>query len=111
MRADSADMGHLPRPRFVAIGVGGERTHRANVDAHATLFAIQLVLIVGSDDGTGIAKLNAQRGDIHPFTADAYAAIAENAAWTIEEDNRGPLLLVAMVLDFDELGAAGPVFE
>ncbi len=39
------------------------------------------------------------------------AAIAEDAARTIEENDRGPLLLLAMVLDLDELRAACPVLE
>ncbi len=39
MRADGADVFHLPRPRLVTIRPAGERTHRADVDAHAALVA------------------------------------------------------------------------
>ena len=50
MRADGADVLHLPRPRLVAISAGGERADRADVDAHAALFALQMVFFIGRDD-------------------------------------------------------------
>ena len=42
MRADGGDVIHLPGARLVAIAAAGERTHRADVDAHAALLAVQL---------------------------------------------------------------------
>ena len=43
MRADGADVIHLPGTRLVTIGADGERADRAYVDAHAALFALQMI--------------------------------------------------------------------
>src|SRR6267154_189498 len=58
VRADAADVLHLPRPRLVAIRAGGERTHRADVDAHPALFALQMILFIRSDNRTHAAVLH-----------------------------------------------------
>ena len=41
--ADGGDVIHLPGAGFVAIAAAGERAHGANVDAHAALFAVELL--------------------------------------------------------------------
>ena len=41
MRADGRDVVHLPWPGLVTIAAAGQRAHRANVDAHAALLAVQ----------------------------------------------------------------------
>ncbi len=41
MRANGRDMVHLPGPGFIAIRAAGQRAHRADVDAHAALFAVE----------------------------------------------------------------------
>src|SRR3974390_1218942 len=51
MRADGAKVLHLPRPCLVAVSAGGERADRADVDAHAALFALQMLLLVRCNDG------------------------------------------------------------
>src|SRR5581483_4471024 len=49
MRADGANMFHLPGARLIAIDAAGERAHRANVDAGAALVAFQVVVMVRHD--------------------------------------------------------------
>ena len=55
--------------------------------------------------------LDAQRPDVHAFAADANAAITQDAAWTVEEDHGRPLLLLAMILQVDELRFGSAVLE
>jgi hypothetical protein len=57
------------------------------------------------------AIVDAKRPDVHAFAAHADAAITEDAARAIVKDGRRPLLLVAMVLDLDELAFACAVLE
>src|SRR5579872_1009463 len=59
VRADRAHVLHLPGPRLVAIRAGGERPHRANVDAHAALFAFQVIFFIRRDQRTHTAVLHA----------------------------------------------------
>src|SRR5579875_3150056 len=75
--ADGGDVVHLPWPRLVPIGTGGERADRADVDAHAALFALEVVRLVGRDHRTRAAILNAQRPYVHAFAAHPHAAVAE----------------------------------
>ena len=70
--ADRADMLHLPRTRFVPIRARCERAHRADVDAHAALFALQMILFIGCDDGTHAAILYAERPHVLPATIAAH---------------------------------------
>src|ERR1700751_5781983 len=49
MRADSADVLHLPRTGLVAICAGSQGTDGANVDTHAAFFALEMVFLVGSN--------------------------------------------------------------
>ena len=48
MGADGRDVVHLPRARLVAIAAAGERAHRADIDAHAALLAVEVVAAVRS---------------------------------------------------------------
>src|SRR5260221_540142 len=96
--ADGAYMFHLPRARLVAIRAGGECAHGTDVDAHAALFALQMVFFIRGDQRTHAAVLHAQGPDVHALAANAHAAITENAARPVKEDYRRPLLLVFMVL-------------
>ena len=66
---------------------------------------------IGGDDGGGAAVLDAEREDVHAFAAHAHAAIAEDAAGPVEEDDGGPLLLFAVVLGFGVEGFCGAVLE
>src|SRR5579884_4151304 len=59
VRAYGADVGHFPRTSFVAISTRGERADRADVDAHAALFALEVVLFIGSDERSDAAILDA----------------------------------------------------
>ena len=52
MRADGGDVVHLPRARLVAIGAGGERADRADIDAHAAFFAVEMVAFIRGDHRT-----------------------------------------------------------
>ena len=111
MRANGGDVVHLPGPRLVAIAAAGQRAHRANVDAHAALLAVELVAAVGRDDRADAAVLHAQRPHVHAFAAHAHAAVAEDAARTVIVDGRGPLLLFAMLLGFGVEALARAVLE
>ena len=97
--ADGGDVVHLPWACLVAIGAGGERADRADVDAHAALFAVEMVAAVGRDHAGDSSVLHAQRPDVHAFAAYADAAIAEDTARPIEEDYRRPLLFFTMLLN------------
>src|ERR1035437_6594000 len=107
--ADRAHVVHFPRTRLVAIGAGSKRAHRANVDAHAALFALEMILLIGRDDRTDAAVLHAERPNIHAFAADAHAAVAQNAARTVEVHHRRPLLFFLVVLGLREFGLGGAV--
>src|ERR1019366_6028520 len=111
MRADGADVFHLPGPGLVAIGTRGERADRADVNAHAALFALQMIFLVGRDDRAGAPVLDPQRPDVHAFAANPNAAIAQDATRTVEVHHRRPLLLVAMVLHVHELRLGRAVLE
>ena len=47
MGAGRGNVRHFPWPRLVTIGAAGERADRANIDAHAALFAVQLAGMLG----------------------------------------------------------------
>src|SRR5581483_4566599 len=111
MHARRADVLHLPGARLVAISARGERADRADIDAHAALFAFQVVALVGRDDGGGAAVLHAERPHVHGLAADAHAAVAEDAARPVEEDHRRPLLLFFVELGFHEARFGGAVAE
>src|SRR5258708_9683888 len=49
MSANGSDMRHLPRASLVAIRPGSECADGADVDAHAALFALQVVFFIVSD--------------------------------------------------------------
>src|SRR6185503_4951203 len=99
--AGGANVVHLPGTRLVAVSARGERAHWANVDAVAALFTFEMVAFVGSDDGGNAAVLHAESPDVHGLSADAHAAIAQNASRAVEEDHWRPLLFVAVVLGLD----------
>ena len=111
MGADRADVVHFPRTRFVTVRARGERADRADVDAHPALFAVQMIFLIGSDDRTDAAILDAQRPNIHAFAADAHAAVAKDAARTVEINHRRPLLLFLVVLGLHELRLGRAVGE
>src|SRR6202035_2948624 len=91
--AGRTHVGHFPGTGLISIRSGSQRAHRANIDAHAALFALQMVFVVRSDDRTYAAVLHPQRPDIHSLAAHAHTAIAKNAAWPVEVHHRRPLLL------------------
>src|SRR5271165_2519753 len=111
MRANRGDIGHFPRARFVAIGAAGERADRADVDAHAALFAIQMVLAVRDDDRLRAASAHTERLDVHAFVAHAHAAETQNAARRIVINRFGPLLLGLMALLFVEAALVRAIGE
>src|ERR1035437_8342952 len=107
--ADRAHMVHFPRTRLVAVSPGSKRAHRANVDAHAALLAVEMVFLIACDDRTDAAVLLAERPNVHAFAADAHTALAQNAARTVEVHHRRPLLFFLVVLGLRELGFGGAV--
>ena len=111
VRANCGNVVHLPRPRLVAIAAAGQSAHRADVDAHAALFAVQMVASVGRNCRMNAAVLHPQRPHVHAFAAHTDAAIAENAPRSIKIDGGRPLLLFAMVFGLGVEALAGAVLE
>src|ERR1700693_5848213 len=102
---------HLPGPRLVTIGARGEGADRADVDTHPALFTLKMIFFIRRDNRTDSTVLHAQRPHVHALTADAHAAVAENAARPIEEHHRRPLLLLLVVLRLHIFGLSRPVGE
>src|SRR5256885_13371929 len=75
MRTGRADVLHFPRACFVAIRTRGQRSYRTNINAHAALFAIEVILYVRHDSRTGAAVFNSEGPNIHSLAANANAAI------------------------------------
>src|ERR1700686_5270174 len=109
--ADRAHMIHLPRPRLVAIRSRGERADWADIDAHAALFAVEVIVLIRGDDRTDAAILHAERPNVHAFAANAHAAVTKNAARAIEINHRRPLLLFLVVLRLHEFRFGGAIGE
>src|SRR6266404_5312349 len=80
MRADGANVLHLPRARLIAISAGGQRADRTNVDASAALVALQVVTVRRSDLRNHAAVDYPQRPDAQPLIAHPHAAVAKDAA-------------------------------
>src|SRR4051812_43518855 len=59
--ARSGNVLHLPGTGFIAVSAGGQRAHRADIDAHAALFALQMVFAIRSDYRVRTTVLHAQR--------------------------------------------------
>src|SRR4051794_3362730 len=76
--ASRADMVHLPRTSFVPVRAGSQCADRTDVYAHATLFALQVIPFIGSDDRTYAAILYTQSPHVHCLAADAHTAVTQN---------------------------------
>ena len=107
--AGRADVVHLPGTRLIAISSRSQRAHRTDVDAHAALFALQMIFFIGSDDRAHAAVLHSERPDVHALAAHPHAAIAKNAARPVEVHHRRPLLLFLVVLGLHVLRFRGAV--
>src|SRR6266550_6119417 len=105
VRANSGHVFHFPGPRFVAIGAASQRADRANVDAHAALFAFEVIAAVGDNHAIRAAHADAQSLDVHALVANANAAEAQNAPRSIVVNDLRPFFFGAMNFFFDE--AAG----
>src|SRR5262249_33477287 len=93
---------HFPRTRLVTVGAARERAHWANVDAHAALFAIEVIFAIGNDDAVGATHAHAERLYVHAFVAYAHAAETQDAARRVVVDEVRPLLFGSMNLFLDE---------
>ena len=102
--ANGTDMLHLPGTGFVAVGTGGKRADRTDVDTGAALVAFQMIAAVGNDFSGRAAIADTEGIDAQTFAADAHAAIAENAAWRIVKNDRRPLLFVDVAFWFRGTG-------
>src|SRR6267142_1165135 len=111
VRARCGDVLHLPRARLVAIGAAGERAERANVDAHAALFALEVIFAIGDDDAVGAAHADTERLHVHAFVANAHAAEAEDAARGVVVDPLRPLFFGAVNFFLDEAAGVRAVTE
>jgi hypothetical protein len=52
MRADRADVLHLPGPGLVPVSPTRERANGTDIDAHSALIALQVIVVVRNDLGT-----------------------------------------------------------
>ncbi len=111
VRADRANVIHLPRTRLVTIGSRSQSADRTNVDTHSAFFAVEMIFLIGSDDRANAAVLHAKRPNIHPFAADAHAAIAKDATRTVEIHHGRPLLFLFVVLGLHEFRLSRAVRE
>ena len=117
MSAHRGNVVHLPRPRLIAIAAAGERAHRAHVDAHPTLLAVEPASLsvrgkaIRRNHRRDAAILDAQREHVHALAAHAHAAVAKNAARTVKVDSRRPLLLIAVLLGLGVEALARAVLE
>src|SRR5579872_1944850 len=111
MGACGADVVHLPRPRLVTIGTGGQRPDRADVDAHAAFFALKMILLIGDNRRNCAPIIDTERPNVHSLAAHAHAAVTQNASWPIKVNYRRPLLFITVLLEFDELRFRSAVRE
>src|SRR5262249_48949512 len=102
-------MFHLPGAGFVAVSSRSESADGADIDAHPALFALEVIFPVRNDSGTHATVLDSQSPNIHAFAANTHAAVAQDAAGPIEIHYRRPLLLVAMMFEFDVAGIRSAV--
>src|SRR5947208_3817245 len=109
--ADSARVGKLPGPRLVAVSAAGKRAHRANVDAHAALFALKFLAPVGDDFAVRGARPDAVGVHVHALVADADAAVAKNAARPVVVDEVRELLLLVVQLALHEARLRSAIAE
>src|SRR3954468_10268743 len=98
MCADGADVLHLPRTRLIAIRAARQGAHRTDIDALAAFIAFQMIAVVRRDEGSRGAIDDAQRPYAHAFLACAHAAETQDAARSVIEPNRRPLLLIHVKL-------------
>ena len=87
MRANGADMFHLPRPRVIAISAAGERAHRANIDALPAFVAFQMIAVIRRNQRNRAAVNHTQRTHAHTFIAGANTAEAKNTARPVVENH------------------------
>src|SRR5260370_30552418 len=111
MRANGGNVLHFPWARFVAIGAAGERADRTDVDAHAALFALEMIFAVGDNYAVGAAHAHTERFDVHAFVANPDAAEAENAARGVVVNELGPFFFRAVNFFLDEAAGISPSAE
>src|SRR5579862_4025475 len=61
VRADRADVVHLPRTCLVAIRARSQRPDGANVDAHSAFFAVEVIGFIRRNDRANAAVLDSER--------------------------------------------------
>src|SRR6266478_9457953 len=84
MRAHGGDILHLPGARLVAIRAAGKSANRANIDAHAALFAVEVVFPIGDDHRLRAALADAERLHVHSLIANADATETQDAARRVD---------------------------
>ncbi len=111
VRADGGNVLHFPGARLVAIRAAGERAYGANVDAHAALFALEVVATVRDNDAVCAAHAHAERLHVHTLVANAYAAETQNASGSVVVDQLRPLFFGTVDFFFDEAARIGAIAE
>ena len=101
-RAHRARALDVPRARAEAVGLRGQRAHRAQLDDVAAEGRDVGVAVEGRDEGVRAALLEDQLVVLGDLLAEAHAAVAEDAALAVDGDQgaeRERLLEVALGLD------------
>ena len=84
--ANRSGIGKFPGPGLVAISSAGQSADGADVDARAAFFAFQVLTLVGNDFTVRPAESDAESVDVHALVADSNAAVAEDAARAVVEN-------------------------
>ena len=111
MRANGWHVLHFPRTRLIAIRAAGQSAHGADVNAHATLFAIEVIAAVRDNHAVRAAHAHAKGFDVHALVADADAAETQDATWGVVINEFGPLLFGAMNFFLDEAARVRAIAE
>src|SRR3954469_8302470 len=94
VRTDGPDVLHLPRPGLITVGPTCQCTDGTDIDTSTTFIALEMIALVRDNLGGSAAVSNAQSVHAEGLAADTNAAIAENTARGVVENDRRPLLLV-----------------
>src|SRR5580704_3311556 len=109
--ADSGDVMHFPRARFVAVGAAGQRADGANIDTHTTFFAVEVVAAIRNNDGVRAAHAHAESLHVHAFVANTHTAEAQDAARGIVVNELRPFFFRPVNFFFHEAAGIRAVAE
>jgi len=106
-RADAGAALNVPRARAEAVGLRGQRAHRAQLDDVAAERSHVGVAVVRADERVGTALGEDELVVLGDLLAKAHAAVAEDAALAVDRDQRRQRQrLLEVTLGLDHAAAA-----